>query len=504
MFETSLTFGRKGVTAMEDYWKKRANLLQKDRFHALGGAVQLNEKEKKVNEMLMNYKYKEYDAGFADPDTFLAAKHIFEARKGIEQSKVFNVIKKLPKGGSLHSHDLALVSQEFVYNLTYRNDLYGCVVDGKLRLHFFDKNNIGQDCNWTLMSELRKSDPKFDDFVKSKLTLICDDPKKSYPDLNKVWIAFVDIFGSILNMLCYKPVWQDYFYQALKELYEDNVMYLELRGFLPPVYDLNGRTYDEVEVVGLYYETLKKFKEDYPDFHDAKFIYAPHRKADNKTMDHYADTFGKLKKAYPEFVIGFDLVGQEDLGFPLTSHIPQLQKMKKDYGANFFFHAGETNWNGQSTDFNLIDAIMLDTTRIGHGYAILKHPSALRLIKEKGIAIEICPISNQVLMLVDDIRNHPGSFLIANDYPVVIAPDDPSFWGVEGLSYDWYMAFMAMASRESDLGFLKQLARNSIQYSGLSTDEKVGALEKWKNDWNEFIDGMTLTRCSADVAKNMV
>ena len=48
------------------------------------------------------------------------------------------------------------------------------------------------------------------------------------------------------------------------------------------------------------------------------------------------------------------------------------------------------------TDENLIDAIMLNTTRIGHGYAIVKHPGLKKMIKEKDIALEICPISNQV------------------------------------------------------------------------------------------------------------
>ena len=48
------------------------------------------------------------------------------------------------------------------------------------------------------------------------------------------------------------------------------------------------------------------------------------------------------------------------------------------------------------TDENLIDAIMLNTTRIGHGYAIVKHPALEKIIKEKDIALEVCPVSNQV------------------------------------------------------------------------------------------------------------
>lgn len=175
----------------------------------------------------------------------------------------------------------------------------------------------------------------------------------------------------------------------------------------------------------------------------------------------------------------------------MIDFIPQLLKLKEN-GTKFFFHAGETNWNGESTDINLFDAILLNTSRIGHGYAILKHPALHEIVKERRIALEISPISNQVLKLVDDYRNHPGSVLIANNFPVVITSDDPSFWGAKGLSYDWYFAFMGMASRGEDLRFLKQLAINSIEYSAMTEIEKEMAFSKWRNDWNTFIDGILL------------
>lgn len=142
------------------------------------------------------------------------------------------------------------------------------------------------------------------------------------------------------------------------------------------------------------------------------------------------------------------------------------------------------------TDLNLIDAILLNTTRLGHGYAITKHPLVMKEVYERQIAIEISPISNQVLMLVRDLRNHPATILFANNFPVVITNDDPLMWGSKGLSYDFYEAYMAFASADADLRTLKQLAINSIVFSALSNDEKEIVMNIWEEKWDQFLDKM--------------
>lgn len=58
-----------------------------------------------------------------------------------------------------------------------------------------------------------------------------------------------------------------------------------------------------------------------------------------------------LQTKFPDFVIGFDLVGQEDLGRPLIDFADQILTLPPTI--KFFFHAGETNWGGQ-TDDNLV------------------------------------------------------------------------------------------------------------------------------------------------------
>jgi len=47
-------------------------------------------------------------------------------------------------------------------------------------------------------------------------------------------------------------------------------------------------------------------------------------------------------------------------------------------------------------DRNLFDAVLLNVSRIGHGFALTKHPLIKQLLEIRQIPLEICPISNQV------------------------------------------------------------------------------------------------------------
>lgn len=119
----------------------------------------------------------------------------------------------------------------------------------------------------------------------------------------------------------------------------------------------------------------------------------------------------------------------------------------------------------------------------------------MEIVKEKKICIELNPISNQVLALVKDMRNHPASYFFAANFPVVVSNDDPNLWGSKGLSYDFYETFVGIMSRDADLKALKQLAKNSIIYSGMTQQEQDNALKIWNGAWAKFVKTLA-KRCS--------
>lgn len=98
-------------------------------------------------------------------------------------------------------------------------------------------------------------------------------------------------------------------------------------------------------------EALNEFKSDNPSFIGGKYIYAPIKMATNETIAGYFEVIRRIHKKFPEFVVGFDLVGQEDPSPPLVKFAEQILLLPDDI--KFYFHAGETNWYG-SIDENLV------------------------------------------------------------------------------------------------------------------------------------------------------
>lgn len=467
---------------------ERNALLEKEAQMMLGSDIVLNENEQLANKLIMRLKHKIIDDGFAKPQFFNFSKHFFTYKEEVKGTELYQILKEMPKGALLHAHDTAVLKPEYLLKITYWDNLYVCFFQENIKF-IFSKDLPKTKCEskWQLMKDARDSSKnieKFDSNLKKHFTIVIDNPNEVYTDVNTVWDRFMVYFIETESLLSYKPAWEYYFYETMKALREENVMYLEIRSILPQLYDLEGNVYTSVDTATSYKKTVDKFIDDYPDFFGAKLVYSPLRKVDQKTVSNYVEIAKEIKAIYPDFLAGFDLVGQEDLGVPTIKFLKELTEIAKDF--DFIFHGGETNWYGTTSDENLFDIIVLGTRRIGHGYALSKHPALLDEVKKRDIAVEVNLVSNAVLCLLNDIRNHPLATYIARGIPVVISSDDPGPWEADPLTHDFFITFVGVSSKHADLRLLKKLALNSLKYSTFGNKENM--IRDFETRWQIFIN----------------
>lgn len=142
--------------------------------------------------------------------------------------------------------------------------------------------------------------------------------------------------------------------------------------------------------------------------------------------DYCAVSLSTLLQAYkdlgePRDVIGLDLAGDEELGYP--AELPSLFRKAKDrFGLGITIHAGET---GRAE--NVRSAVELfGADRIGHGTAAGKDPELLESLCSKEICIEVCPISNWLTGAVPPNEAHPLQQFRQHGVPFVICSDNPA------------------------------------------------------------------------------
>jgi adenosine deaminase len=118
-------------------------------------------------------------------------------------------------------------------------------------------------------------------------------------------------------------------------------------------------------------------------------------------------------------ILGIDLADSEDM-YPIREFVKPVMKAR-EAGLKVTVHSGENT--PASAVVETIYAVSPD--RIGHGIHIIEDPSAVELVKARGVTLEVNPWSNYLTNSVPSIEEHPLKRLFDLGVKVTINSDDP-------------------------------------------------------------------------------
>ncbi|CAB0040237.1 unnamed protein product [Trichogramma brassicae] len=192
-----------GSLIVDPYLKERDRLIEAEQKLQFGHDIVLEGDEIKANECLMRAKTAELDHAFQHPEDFLPAQNFLRARKEIEQSTVFRILRRMPKGGLFHAHGLAILSVDKLLRYTHLPNLWIC------RSGFaflFSRARpppplLSHSCDdWVPIEERRRAEPNLDQEIKRHLML----SSSRNDDINHVWKDFNKLFPAVGGLAIYK------------------------------------------------------------------------------------------------------------------------------------------------------------------------------------------------------------------------------------------------------------------------------------------------------------
>ncbi|EME49792.1 hypothetical protein DOTSEDRAFT_68550 [Dothistroma septosporum NZE10] len=480
-------------------------------------------------------------------------------KERIEESKVFKIACRMPKGAHLHLHlnavlppedlmpearkltdtfyirstkplvqaeDFIAPNTEIVFEVKSKNTKQADIFDPKYVPNPKDPNavtwmrwaNFRQRFPGTVPLDQipfeidRKQNEDLDNaerWAREKIIFTQDRVYNDRQTTNGIWACFNQGTRASKGLVHYESMFRLYIRRVIDTMIEDKVMYFELRPMLLdkfiPKDDGEGKL-DHKAQMNIICEEMKNKQEELKrdDKIDAfpfglKVIYATPRSIGKLMMEGELRDCIALKKAYPDLICGFDLVGAEDRPHNIGYYADLLLKFvvdsKTEFGEPipFMFHAGEslldTGGSHNPENSNLYDSLLFNSKRIGHGYALLKHPVLTQRYRERKICLELCPISNELLGLCGNARQHIFPELLAAGLQCTLNADNPNMFRYAGhsrtpLSYEFYQVMVG--DPRMDIHGWKQLALWSIEHSCISPQQQARAKTIFMKEWQTF------------------
>jgi aminodeoxyfutalosine deaminase len=146
-----------------------------------------------------------------------------------------------------------------------------------------------------------------------------------------------------------------------------------------------------------------------------------------------AETLDFAMRYRPPGTVGLGLAGPEDA--VIHAEYAPFFAVARDAGLHSVPHAGETV--GPAAVWAAVNE--LGAERIGHGIGAAADPGLLDVLASRGIALDVCLVSNVRTGAVPSLAEHPLPALISAGVPVTLSTDDPGMFAT-GLNGEYLKA----------------------------------------------------------------
>ena len=284
-------------------------------------------------------------------------------------------------------------------------------------------------------------------------------PYKSIEDVKKAYQFgnlqdFLDIYYAGANVLLYEQDFYDLTMAYFRHCAAENILHTEIM-FDPQTHTKRGVAFSTV------INGIQRAREEAEKEHGiSSFLIMSYLRHLSEE-----DAFETLQQSLPyKHLIKSVGLDSSEKGNPPSKFQKVFEASIKE-GYIPVAHAGEEG----PADYIYEALDLLKVARIDHGNNCLSDPKLVERLVDEKIGLTVCPLSNTALRNVDHIDNHPLKKMLDLGLKVTVNSDDPAYFG--GYLTQNYLS--CIEALDLSLEEVKQLVRNSFEYSFLSEDMKV-------------------------------
>jgi adenosine deaminase CECR1 len=234
------------------------------------------------------------------------------AKQRMEKSKLWQIVKKMPKGTLLHCHLEAMVDLDWALEEAFNTEGVCIIADGpitneeqrrKTGFSFTYSKTAKEDVSvWTESYGANTPVPinaaaanfpggkaDFIEWVRSRSSITATEHLSHHEGPNEVWRKFMSCFPILGSLMYYEPIFRKFVRRMCQQLLDDGVYYVDMRSaFYTPYRCLGKEDWDEdwFNMLEHMEDEIEKFKktEEGKDFWGARMIWTTIRAFDKKQV----------------------------------------------------------------------------------------------------------------------------------------------------------------------------------------------------------------------------